>query len=150
DVAVAIEGDAVVGIRQVLGGEPEIQRMLRDEIERHSRHERRSAGRQRYRVELPYEGDVPHRVRELVVAEVEVVDRERLLKDGRVWNPRDGQQHRVDVAHVVTADDVRGISETARMTIGGGAQQQRRRIDRAAGRHDDVGAEHFFYPVETV
>ena len=40
-------------------------------------------------------------------AEVEVVERERLLEDRRVRALRDRHEHGVDVTHVVAADDAR-------------------------------------------
>ena len=92
-------------------------------------------------VQLADERDVPHRVLELVVAEVEVVHAERLLKHGRVRRLRDGQQHRIHVPHVVTADDARRVGQAVGVTIVGRSQQQRRRIDGAARRHDDVAGE---------
>ena len=48
-------------------------------------------------------------------AEVEVVHRQRLLEDRRVRALRDRHQHRIDVAHVVAADDVRAVGQALRM-----------------------------------
>ena len=77
---------------------------------------------------------------QLVVAEVEIVHAECLLEHGRVGHLRDRQQHRVDVPHVVPADDPRSVRQAVRMAIVCRSQQQGRRIDRSARRHDDVAS----------
>ena len=41
DVAVAIQRHAVLGIGKIFGRQPEIERVLRHDIERQARHERR-------------------------------------------------------------------------------------------------------------
>ena len=58
--------------------------MLRDDVERHAGHDGWRAGGQRNGIQLADERNMPHRVLEFIVAEVEVVDAERLLKHGRV------------------------------------------------------------------
>ena len=55
--------------------------------------------------------------------------------------------HRHVVAHVVAADLVRAVGQTARMRVAGRAQQQQRRTQRAAGDHDDVGGVAFVAPL---
>ena len=142
DVPVAVERHAVLGVRQVLGGQPEVERVLRHQLERESRRDRRRARRERDAVELADEGDVAHRVVPLLRREVEVVDAERLLEDGRVRALRDREQDRVDVAHVVPADDVRAVGEAARVPVVRRAQQQRRRVDRAAATTTTTSAEY--------
>ena len=47
------------------------------------------------------------------------------------------------MAHVVAPDHVGAVGEAARMLVVRGAQQQRRRVDRAARDHDDVGGVAF-------
>src|SRR3989475_11725156 len=81
DVAGPVEGDAVVRVGEILGGEPEGQRVLCHELERPARRDRRRAGLERVPVELPAKGDVAHRELPLLRAEVEIVQRERLLEE---------------------------------------------------------------------
>src|SRR5262245_9143065 len=87
DAAVGLEGDAVVGPGQVLGRQPEVDGVggdvAQDPRGRELRLERFLApvhllGR------LADHLDVAHRELEVLGAEVEVVDAERLLEDGRV------------------------------------------------------------------
>src|SRR3989475_340849 len=136
DVAGPVEGDAVVRVREILGGEPEVQRVLGHELERPARRDRRRAGLERVPVELPDKGDVAHRELPLLRAEVEIVQRECLLEDRRVGTLGEGHEHRVDMAHVVAPHDVRAVGQALRVLVIGRAQQERRRVD-GAGRHDD-------------
>ena len=71
---------------------------------------------------------------ESVGAPVVVVDAERLLELRRVRRLRDRDHARVDVGHVVAADDVGGVREPVRVAVVRRAQQQRRRVRRAARR----------------
>ena len=76
----------------------------------------------------------------LPVAEVEVVDPERLLEHGRVrdaWRRRSASELLCSMQ--VAADDARGVAEPVRVLVVRRAQQQRRRVDRAGRHHDDVG-----------
>src|SRR6185503_11083437 len=83
-VSFAIEGDAVLWIGQVFRREPEVERVFRHQVERESGRERWRSRRQGHGVELAHERDVAHGKFEIVRAEVEVVDRERLLENRRV------------------------------------------------------------------
>src|SRR5213592_4180943 len=138
DLLILRNRDPVVGVGQIFRSEPKVERVFRDQVERHSRHDRGGAGRQDVGIELPDEGDVPHRVLPFVGCEVVVVQCERLLEHGRVWLLRDGEHDRIDVPHVMAAHDVRAIREAARVAVVGGAQQQRRRVDRPGGNDDNV------------
>ena len=73
-------------------------------------------------------------------APVIVVDPERLLKARGVGRLGDRDHARVDVGHVVAADHVGGVGQPARVAVRRRAQQQRGRVDGAAGDDDDVGA----------
>ena len=138
DGAVAVHRHAIVRVRQVFRGEPEIERVLRHQLERHPRDERGRAGRQHVTVGLSHEGDVPHRVGPLLRAEVEVVDCERLLEARRVGALGERQVHRVDVRHVMPSHDARAVRQALRMPVVRRAQEQRRRVDRAARDDYDV------------
>src|SRR5262249_41121984 len=81
DVAVAVEGDAVLGVRQILRCEPEVERMVPHDFKREPRSNRRRAAAQRVAVQLAHERYVAHRIWEVRKTEVEVVYRQRLLKD---------------------------------------------------------------------
>ena len=52
DLAVAVERDPIVRVGQILGGEPEIERMFAHQIQRPFRRDFRSAGLERVAVEL--------------------------------------------------------------------------------------------------
>jgi len=140
DIAGPIEGDAVVAIGQILGGEPEVQRMSCHQVERPARRERGRAGPERRGVQLTHEGDVSHGVAPVVGAEVEVIHSECLLEHRRVWALGDGHEHRIDVAHVMTAHNVRAVGESQWVRATRRAKQQRRGVDRAARDDDDVGS----------
>src|SRR2546422_5843303 len=136
DVAGPVEGDTVIRVREILGGEPEVQRVLGHELERPARRDRRRAGLERVPIELADKGNVAHRELPLLRAEVEIVQRECLLEDRRVGTLGEGHEHRVDMAHVVAPHDVRAVGQALRVLVIGRAQQERRRVD-GAGRHDD-------------
>ena len=69
---------------------------------------------------------------------VEVVQAERLLEAGRVRVAGHREEHRVQVAHVVAADDVGAVRQAVRVRVVRRAQEQRRRVDRAADDDHDV------------
>ena len=60
DVSLAVERDAVVRVGQVLRGEPEVQRVLRHDLERKARRNGRCARSQRVPIQLSDKGDVAH------------------------------------------------------------------------------------------
>ena len=82
---------------------------------------------------MPPSGIVP-----VVGAEVPVVERQRLLEPGRVRLLGHRHQRQVVVPHVVPADDVGAVGQPVRVPVVRRAQQQRGRVDRTAGHHDDV------------
>ena len=139
DRPVAVHGDAVVGIRQVLGGEPEVERVLRHLVERPAGHELRRPGVQSVLVKLADERDVTHRVAPLLRAEVVIVDREGLLEHRGVRLSGKRHHHGVGVTHVVAPHLAGAVGEPVRMAFAGRAQQQGRRVDGAARAHHDVG-----------
>ena len=79
---------------------------------------------------------VAHRVVEVVVAEVVVVEAERLLEPGVVLLRRDGQERTAVVEHVVAPDLVRAVGQAVRVLVVGAGQQQLGGV-RRAGRDDD-------------
>ena len=76
--------------------------------------------------------DVAHRVLEPVHAEIEIVQRERLLEHGRVGFQRDREHRLAVVEHVVAPDLIRAIGEAVGMLVVGRHQQQLGRVRRAA------------------
>ena len=67
-------------------------------------------------------------------AEIEIVDRHGLLENGVVVAQRiEPLHHRGKVRHVAPADQPRRVAKTIRMFVRGRAEQQRRRVDGAAG-----------------
>ena len=138
---VAVDGDAVPRHRQVLGREPEVDRVLGDPLERELRREprlHRLLAAVHGRLRLADHLDVPERVVVAVAGEVEVVQPERLLEDRRVLVLREREHGRAVVEHVVAADLVGAVREPLRVLLGGGDQQQLGGVGRAAGEHHDV------------
>jgi hypothetical protein len=86
---------------------------------------------------------VAERELEVVGAEVEVVEAERLLIRGRVLVAREGEHGRRVVEHVVAADLVRAVGESIRVLVAGGSEQQLGRVGRPAGNSDDVRGVRF-------
>ena len=144
-LAVLVE-DAVLRDRQVLGGEPEIEGMRGDPVERLFREPlqeaRQALAADLHPVRLADHLDVAEGVIPVVGAEVEVVEAERLLEPGRVRGAGDRQHRRVVVPHVVAADLTRPVGESLRVGVAGRAQHQERRGESAAGHHHDVAGEH--------
>ncbi len=99
------------------------------------------------RLRLPHHLDIPHRIVEVLVAEVEVVEPQCLLVDGRVLFLREREHGRAVVIHVVPPHLVRAIGEPVRMLVVRRCQQQPRRVRRSARHHDDVRGQPFGLPV---
>ena len=114
---VAAERDAIPRVGQVFGREPEVDRVAGDVVERETGDEHRCARLQDFAVGLAEHLDVPEREAEVVGAPVVVVDAEGLLEPRRVRLFGDGDHSRVDVCHVVAADDVGGVGEAVRMAL---------------------------------
>jgi hypothetical protein len=69
---------------------------------------------------------------------VAVADRQGLLEHRIVRLAQHRHQDRLVVAHVVSADLIQSVGESARMFVVGLAQKQQRGRRRAAGKHYDV------------
>ena len=140
DAAVAAQGQPILRLGQILGSEPEVEGVLRHEIQGEARDELRRAGGEHVAIGLADEGDVPHGVLPVLRFVVEVVERQGFLEHRGVRAARHREQHRVQVAHVVASHLPGTVGETLRVAIAGGAQEQSRRVDGAAGDDDEVGA----------
>ena len=116
DRAVAIERHPVVRIRQILRGQPKVQRVLGHHVEREPRSNRGSARLERYAVELAHERDVSHRMGPILRPEVEIVHRESLLKDRRVRALGERHENRVDVPHVVSPNNIGTVRQSLWMS----------------------------------
>ena len=91
--------------------------------------------------DLPDHLDVPERELEVVAAEVEVVQPERLLEDGPVLLTGEREHGDAVVEHVVAADLIRAVGEPVRVVVVGRGEEQLRGVRRAAGDDDDVAGE---------
>ena len=142
ELAVAVDGHPVLGPRQVLGREPEVDRVLRDTLERPVRRQLRLArlfAAEHRLLRLADHLDVPERVVVPVAGEVEVVEPEGLLEDGRVLVAREREHGLAVVEHVVPADLVGAVGEPVRVLVRRRQEQELRRVRGAAGEHDEVG-----------
>ena len=140
----------VVGPRQVLGREPEVDGVLGHALERPLGRELRLAGSlaaEHRRLRLADHLDVPERVLEVVGAEVEVVHAERLLVDGRVLLAREREDGGRVVEHVVAADLIRAVRETVRVLVARGEEQDLAEFAAPRRQDDDVGRVALFRPV---
>src|SRR5713226_5478451 len=77
DFAVAVNGDAIVGVRQIFRGDPEAEGVLGHEVQSPTRSDGRSARGERRSIELCDKGDVAHRMVPLLRAKIEIVYGER-------------------------------------------------------------------------
>src|SRR5215472_5945453 len=125
DVTVAVYGHAIVRIRQVFRGEPKVKRVLSHDFEREAGSDGRRARLERFPIQLADKRNVAHGVVPLFRTEVEVVDRERLLKDRRIRALVNSHEDRINVPHVVPSDHVRTVCQAVWVFVVGGAQQQR-------------------------
>ncbi len=144
DVAVARERDAVLGQRQVLGRQPEVDGVAGDVAQRPRRREPRLAGllaAEHRRLRLADHLDVAQRVLVVRAREVEVVDPERLLEHGRVLFLGQREHGLAVVEHVVAADLVGAVGQPARVLVGGRREQQLGAVRGAAGHDHDVALE---------
>ena len=134
---VAVERDPVLGHREVLGGEPEVDGVLGDVAEAPVRREHRELGLlalHRLRVRLADHLDVAGRPLVVVGGEVEVVDAERLLEDGLVELLRERDDRLAVVEHVVATDLVGAVGEPVRVPVVRRAQQDLGAVRRARRR----------------
>ena len=137
------EGDPVLGSRQVLGGQPEVDCVRGDLVERELRRElglERFLAAEHRRRRLADHLDVAHRELEVLRAEVEVVDAQRLLELRRVRLLGDRQHRGAVVVHVVPAHLVRAVREPVGVAVVGRCEQELGRVGGAGRNHHDVGA----------
>ena len=125
---------------QVLGGQPEVHRVPG---QANGVFGVRGVEGDERRVVLAEHLQRPQRIREgavvVRVAEVEVVHAQRLLEPGRVRDLGEGDERGVVVHHQVAAHHAGGVAQACRMAFAGRGQQQRGRVDRAGGDHNQVG-----------
>src|SRR5215475_2135045 len=93
------------GIRQVFGSQPEIERVAGEPAGGKGGEQTVAFAAEHRRVGLAQHLNVTEREVVLPRPEIEIVEPQRLLKPGRVRLPRDRDQGRVVVAHVVAPDD---------------------------------------------
>ena len=133
--------DPVVWQRQVLGGQPEVDGVLRDVSQRPFRRELgldRLLAAEHLRLRLADHLDVAHRIVEVRAAEVEVVDPEGLLEDGRVRVLRQGEHRLAVVVHEVAADLIGAVGQAVRVLVAGRGEQQLGGVRGAARDDHDV------------
>ena len=144
DLAVTVDGDAVVGAGQILGREPEVDRVSRDPLERPLGRELRLEGllaAEHRRLGLADHLDVPQRELEVVAPEVEVVQPEGLLIDGRVLLAREREHGLAVVEHEVAPHLVGAVREPVGVGVVRRLEQELRRVRRAAGDDDEPAGE---------
>src|ERR1700756_2018858 len=86
-LSVAVQRDTIVRIGKIFRSKPEVERVLRHRVERPPRRDRGRSCAQGFRVKLANEGDVTHRERPILRAEIEIVDGKSLLKDRWIRAP---------------------------------------------------------------
>ena len=131
----AVERDAAIGIGQILAHGVEIDCVSTEPVQCEFG----------YQAQIGFEDlagysteqlDVAERRTACAVVEIEVIDAERLLINGVIDRSRiDRQYGRRIMVHEMPADLVALVGNAAL----GGPQQQRSRIDRAGGQHDQPG-----------
>ncbi len=142
DAAVWRERDPVVGARQVLGREPEVDAVCAATSSRlNVGASFVSSGFSPLNIcasDLPTIWMLPSGKREIIAPEVEVVEAQGLLEHRRVGLLGDGQHGDAVVEHVVAADLVGAVGQAAGMPVVRRREQQLGRV-RGPGRdHDDV------------
>ena len=108
DRSLFVHCHAIVGTRQVLGREPEIDRVLGHVLQRPVRGKpglARLLAPEHWRLRFADHLDVPHRELEIrSTGEIEVVEPQRLLEDGGILFHREGQDGLAVVKHVIAPD----------------------------------------------
>ncbi len=148
DAAVGADGDAVVGIGQILRQDKEGDHPAGDGVGEKVRHQRRrqpvrDLSLDRRAAHIFEHLDLAHGIGEAVLAVIEIVDGERLGEVGAEVRQRQGDDRRRGMEHVVPADHARAVGEPRGVSGIGRAQPQRRRIGGAGRRHDDVAFDPF-------
>ena len=143
---VVVDADPVVGMRQVLRRDPEVDGMFGERVEGLLGHELGAPCEEvrRLAAELQPIGLAEHldaapRVVSVLSFEIPVVEDERLLEPSPVWFLRQGHHRDVVVTHVIASDLIGTIRQTLGVCVIRGSQQQRRRINGPARRDDDIG-----------
>ena len=93
DFPVAVNGDAIVWVRQIFRGDPEAEGVLGHEVQGPTRSNGWSAGGERRSIELCDKGDVTHRMVPLLRAKIEIVYRERFLVQRGIRALREREHH---------------------------------------------------------
>src|SRR4029453_13516957 len=93
------------------------------------------------RLRLANHLDVPEGKLELVAAEVEVVEPEGLLVDGRVLLTRERQDRDAVVEHEVPPYLVGAVGEPVLVLVACRLKEQLRRVGRTAGDDDEIAGE---------
>ena len=142
DPLVAFNAYLVFRVRQILRRQPPINRVLRDLLDR----ERRVfvfVTAEAFDNRLAHQLNVAHRKFVARFTPIKVVDRHCLLELRRIGlECRNPDERTEDVLHQVATDEAgRIVCQSARMLVIRRAQQQRRRVHRAAGNHDRVARE---------
>ena len=145
--SITVHCHPIVRDRQSLRGEPEAQRALRHQVECPTWRDGRCASRKRYAVKFCDEGEVAHRVVPIFRTKVEVVNRQCLLIERRIWALGESQHDGVHVTHVVAAHDVGTVCEATRMLVTRRAQKQCSRIDGATRNNDKTRGKTFLRAV---
>ena len=104
DVPLAVDRGAVVRVGEILGREPEVERVLGDVVEREPRREAWCAGAKDRAISFTEHLDVPEREDRVLGAPVKVVEPERLLELCPVRRPRHRDHGAVQVGHVMPPD----------------------------------------------
>ena len=138
--AAVLEPDPVVGIGQVFGGQPPVDRMAGDLLGG-QRGIGRRIGAQHLAVHLPQGLDLTHGMVPALLSPVEVVDRERLLEHRGVRLQGDPDHRPEHMLHQVSAHQAGAVGQAVGMGVTAGAQQQGRRVHRTAGGHHDLPPE---------
>ena len=135
DLPLFIDTNTIVRIRKVFGGEPEIDGVKSDILQRKHRCQFRLDGLFAFvhrSLGLADHLDIAHRVLESLHAKVKIVQPERLLELGRVGFSRDGKHRHAVVVHIVAPDLVGAVGKPIGMFVISGHQQQLGRIGSAA------------------
>ena len=141
DLPLLIDTDTVVRVRQVFGGEPEVDGVKSDIVQRKHRCQFRLDGLFAFVhgcLGLADHLDVAHRVLESLHAKVKIVQPEGLLELGRVGFSRDGKHRHAVVVHIVAPDLVGAVGQSIGVLVVSRHQQQFGRIGSAARDHNDV------------
>jgi hypothetical protein len=106
----------------------------------------RPAGRfplEHFSIGLAKHLDLAQRVFPIFGAKIEVVQRESLLEYRGIGILRNRHEGGAVVTHVVPADYIGAVGQPSGVLLVGRAQKQRRRIDRSASDHYDIGGVFF-------